>query len=494
MKQVSAKASDHAAHLHVNKDVGITIISVLIMIFFSMSPPIEPLTAIGMRVVGVFIATVILISLVDTAWPAILSLALFALTGVMTMNEIIAASFGNWVVMFMLLNFVLADLLNNVGFINRLLAFFLSRRIVQKGPWHLTFVLLSAALVMGLFMEATAMVVFFLGFSKKLFAEAGYEKDEAYPHILSMGLVFAISIAQTMTPFSHFLVIYGLDLYSQMTGNTLGMATYMLYAVPIGIILFITMLVMFRFIAKPDVSKIKNLKVSALVEKTQPMQKREFIAVSAFVILIAFWIFPEVITLIAPDFAFGQYLKGLGVTFYLIVTIALLAVVPADGEPVLSLYYSFRRGVNLKVIFLATACILMGNMVTNDKVGLNQLILNTVEPMVSGLSPLILMLILVAMVVILTNLTSNLTALLLILGVGLSMAQGGLISPIAVTLALTYTSGSAFILPASSHLIGMLYGDEYANSSTTFKYGFLLFMASIVISTFIGWPLFMLVS
>ena len=34
MKQVSAKTSDHAAHLHVNKDVGIIIISVLIMIFF----------------------------------------------------------------------------------------------------------------------------------------------------------------------------------------------------------------------------------------------------------------------------------------------------------------------------------------------------------------------------------------------------------------------------------------------------------------------------
>ena len=476
------------------KDIILMLVAAAIVIAFFVLPPIEPLTEVGMRVVGVFIATVLLISLVDTTWPSILSLALFALTGVMSMNDIISASFGNWVVLFMLLNFVLADLLNNTGFINRLLAFFLSRKLVQKGPWHLTFVLVTAALILGLFMEATAMVVFFLGFAKKLFAEAGYERTERYPRLLSMALVFAISIAQTMTPFSHFLVIYGLDLYSQVTGKTLGMATYMLYAVPVGLVLFLVMLVVLRYCSKPDLEKLRHLDIASLTEKTRPMERREKITVITFFTLILFWILPEILTLVAPHWTLGHRLQDLGVTFYLVLALAFLGVIRANGQPVLSYYYSFRRGVNLKIIFLGTACILMGNMVTNDQVGLNQLILQTIEPLVSGLSPLLLQLLLVAMCVVLTNFTSNLTALLLILGVGLSMAQGGYISPIAVTVALTYTSGSAFILPASSHLIGMLYGDEYADGRTTLKYGVVLAVASILISTFLGWPLVALLS
>ena len=321
------------------KDVILMLLAAGIVIAFFVLPPIEPLTQVGMRVVGVFIATVLLISLVDTTWPSILSLALFALTGVMSLNDIISVSFGNWCILFMVLSFVLADLLNNTGFINRLLAFFLSRKLVQKGPWHLTFVLVTVALIMGLLMDPTALVVFFLGFAKKLFAAAGYEKSDRYPRILSMALVFAVSIAQTMTPFSHFLVIYGLDLYSQVTGKTLGMATYMLYAVPAGLVLFLVMLLVLRYCSKPDLEKLRHLDISSLVEKTKPMERREKITVITFFTLIVFWILPEVLTLVAPQFALGHRLQDLGVTFYLIVALAFLGIIRAGGQPVLSWYY-----------------------------------------------------------------------------------------------------------------------------------------------------------
>ena len=478
------------------KDIILMLVAAAIVIAFFVLPPIEPLTEVGMRGGGRLHRHGCCSSpWWDTTWPSILSLALFALTRVMSMNDIISASFGNWVVLFMLLNFVLADLLNNTGFINRLLAFFLSRKLVQKGPWHLTFVLVTAALILGLFMVATAMVVFFLGFAKKLFAEAGYERTERYPRLLSMALVFAISIAQTMTPFSHFLVIYGLDLYSQVTGENAGHGHLYALRRPGGAG------------AVPRHAGGAALLLQTRSGETAPSGHRlpdgedpgpwsagKKITVITFFTLILFWILPEILTLVAPHWTLGHRLQDLGVTFYLVLALAFLGVIRANGQPVLSYYYSFRRGVNLKIIFLGTACILMGNMVTNDQVGLNQLILQTIEPLVSGLSPLLLQLLLVAMCVVLTNFTSNLTALLLILGVGLSMAQGGYISPIAVTVALTYTSGSAFILPASSHLIGMLYGDEYADGRTTLKYGVVLAVASILISTFLGWPLVALLS
>lgn len=125
------------------------ILSFAVMGIIVTMPPIAPLTDIGMDVLGVFIGTLLLLSLVDTTWPAILSIPLFAMTGVMTLNEAIAASFGNWVIMFIIMSSLLAYALNDVGFIERLLNFFLSRKFVQKSSWHFTFSLLASALING---------------------------------------------------------------------------------------------------------------------------------------------------------------------------------------------------------------------------------------------------------------------------------------------------------------------------------------------------------
>lgn len=72
-------------------------LSFFIMIFFNYLPAVEPITPLGMKVLGVFIGTVLLISLVDITWPSLLAIILFSFTGVMTVNEAIIGSIGSWV-------------------------------------------------------------------------------------------------------------------------------------------------------------------------------------------------------------------------------------------------------------------------------------------------------------------------------------------------------------------------------------------------------------
>ena len=51
------------------------------MFGFPLLPAIEPITEVGMTVLGVFLGMVILWSTMDTAWPSILGLLLVALSG-----------------------------------------------------------------------------------------------------------------------------------------------------------------------------------------------------------------------------------------------------------------------------------------------------------------------------------------------------------------------------------------------------------------------------
>ncbi len=466
-----------------------TLFSFAVMGFLAIMPPVSPLSSVGMDVLGVFIGTVLLLSLVDTTWPAILSIALFSMTGVMSLDDIIALSFGNWITVFVIMGFILTYALNASGFTGRLTAFFLGSKIARQSPWSFTVVLVCLPFLVASFMEPSATIVFFLGFARKIFEELGYKKTDRYPHMVTMAVVFAASIASAMTPFSHPLIILGMNFYQQTTGQPINLVSYMLYAVPIGILVFAAMLVMLRLFFKPDMSKIANFDINSVLDKSAPMSRREKITVITFFGTVIMWILPAVLSILAPHFVLSIVLGRFGVTFWAILAVTLLAAVKADGRPVLDLKTALTEGVNWNVIFLVASCVLMGAVVTNEAVGLNQFILTIIEPVTKTLPPSLMILFLAGLTGFLTNFTSNMTAMVLMLSVGLSLASGtGAIEPFAATLAIIIVSDFAFIVPSSSNLIGMLYGDEYSSENIIFKYGSILAIIGVFIVALIGYP------
>lgn len=265
----------------------------------------------------------------------------------------------------------------------------------------------------------------------------------------------------------------------------------MLYAVPIGILLFAIMIIILRLFFKPDMSKISNFNIDSVLNKYPFMTKREKITVITFFSTVVMWILPAVLSMVAPNFILSIVLNKFGITFWAILAVVLLAVVKVDGKSVLDLKTAFTDGVNWNVIFLVAACVLMGAVVTNEAVGLNQFILMVIEPITNKLPPLLLVLFLVALTAFLTNFTSNMTAMVLMLGVGLSLTS---IEPFSITLAIIVVSDFAFIVPSSSNLIGMLYGDEYSNGRTIFKYGSILAIIGVFIVALIGYPFSLLLN
>lgn len=490
IKKSAANPAEKGSIRKIMSGAGIKILlSFAVMGLLSVMPPVAPLSAVGMDVLGVFIGTVLLLSLVDTTWPAILSIALFSMTGVMPLEDIIAASFGNWITMFVIMGFVLTYALNHSGFTGRLTAFFLSRKIAKRSPWSFTAVLICLSFLIASFMEPSATIVFFLGFVRKIFEALGYKKTDRYPHMVTMAIVFAASIASSMTPISHPLIVLGLNFYQQTTGQSINLVSYMLYAVPIGILVFATMLVMLRLFFKPDMSKITAFEIDSVLDQFAPMTKQEKITVITFFATVIMWILPAALSMFAPHSAVSNILGKFGVTFWAIQAVVFLAVVKADGKPVLDLKTALTEGVNWNVIFLVASCVLMGAVVTNEAVGLNQFILAVIEPATNVLPPSLTVLFLVGLTGFFTNFTSNMTAMVLMLSVGLSLASGmGTVEPVAVTLAIIVVSDFAFVVPSSSNLIGMLYGDEYSSGSVIFKYGSILAIIGVFSVALIGYP------
>ena len=111
------------------------------------------MTTAGIRVIGVFIATVILLSAVDTVWPAMLAVVLLSRTGATTLNGAISGSLGNWVVYFVLMTFIMTHALNESGFTSRLVAKFMSQKFVNRNPWTFTISLGVLGMILGAFID-----------------------------------------------------------------------------------------------------------------------------------------------------------------------------------------------------------------------------------------------------------------------------------------------------------------------------------------------------
>lgn len=470
-----------------------TIFCFAVMAVFWFLPPVAPITAMGMKVIGVFLGTVLLISLVDTVWPSLLCVPLFALTGVMSLNEAIIGSLGSWVTAFVIMSFILTYALNETGFTTRLTAWFMSRKFVNRSPWTFTVSLITLGLIVGLFLDPVPTVAFFMVFSNKIFKELGYKTTDRYPHMVTMALAFSINIAGGMTPISHPLAILGMGIYQNAIKKPISLFTYMMYGVPTGLIIFAVLLLVLRIFFKPDMSKFKNFDIKNVLDEVKPMNLREKITVIAFFSVVALWILPGILTMIMPGTALGAFLNTMGATFPAIIAVVVLAFIEVDNQPVLNLKDAFTKGMSWGVIFLVGAAVLLGGAVTKESVGLTKFIVDNIVPLAKTLSPTLIVLLIVFMTSVITNFSSNVTTVVLMTGVAVSLSAGitGL-NVFGLSLATTFTGALAYCVPASFASIAVLYGNEYSDGSTTFKYGCIAVAITTLVATFIGYPLALL--
>lgn len=334
-----------------------------------------------MEVIGIFIGVVLLLSMVDIVWPVFFCFAILPLTGVVTINDVIAGSLGSWIITFVIASFIMTTALNKSGFTSRLTMYYMTRKIAAKSPWIFTFSFYSIAMIIGMFMDQVPATAFFLMFSKEVLDKIGYCKDDKYSHILTMGAVFSVNIGGAMTPISHSLVMLGLGIFQEITGDTINLLTYMMYAVPVGIALFIMLCLTVRFIIKPDVSKFENFDIESLKDKNRKeMGLVEKTTVVIFFGTVIMWILPGFLSLFLPkDNLVLEFLSRFSITFWAVVAVVLFAIIRINDEPILNLKETIENNFQWGVILFISIGVVLGSIVSKPEVGLNDFIIEKIK-------------------------------------------------------------------------------------------------------------------
>lgn len=460
------------------------------VVVFWVVPPAPPLTTIGMRVIGVFLGTVLLLSLVDTVWPALLAVALLSRTGVATLNEVVIGSFGSWVMYFILMSFIMTNALNESGFTNRLVSKFMSMKFVSKSPWSFTLSIGLFALLLGCFMDQIPATTFMLAFVRTVYKELGYEPGDDYPQLGNIVAVFSVNIGGAMTPISHALTIIGLGIYEATTGEPLSLFSYLAFGVPTGLILFILMCIVIRLFAKPNFSKFEGFDINRILAKKKKMDLREICTVIIFFGTVVMWIAPGLLMMFSKA-EWVMKFNNIGITFWAIISVVIMALVHINNKPLLNVKEVVNKHINWGILIFVSIGIYLGSAISMESTGVAEFIQSNITPLIASM-PIALLVFFISMVsVVMTNFASNVTTVTVMTGVGVSLAlaSGGLIHPVGIAMVATMSGCCAFLLPSSFGTIALLHSDDYSGKNKIYVFAILMIVLSSLVIGFLGYPL-----
>lgn len=469
-----------------------TFICLLVIFIFWILPPVEPITSMGMKVIGVFIGTVLLLSIVDTIWPVFLSFLLLSLTGVMSLNDVIQGSLGNWIFAFVVASMIMTNALNESGFTARLTSKILTMKISRKSPWSFMFVYFGICYLVGCFMDQVPATAFFLSFSNEIINKIGYEEKSKFSNTLVLGSIFSVILGGAATPISHPLSILGIGIFEQTTQMEISLFEYMVYAVPTTLALLALLFAIIRFIIKPDVEKAKDLDVDKFSEDIKPMQLREKTIASIFFITVLFWVLPGILQIFLPkDNQILMMFKKYSITFWAFLAVILLAFIRIDNEPLIDLKEEMNKKIPWATIFFISIGVLLGSAVSNEGVGLNDFVIIKLRPIIDNSSTMLVVLLFALGTCALTNFSSNVSTITIMTGVAASIAiVSPNLSPQALCITTSMCGSLAYVLPSSFAPIAMLHADDNSNSKLIIKIGILMVLLSGISATIIGYNIF----
>ncbi len=462
----------------------------VILLVFCLLPPMESLTAVGMRAIGIFLATVIGWILFGTGYISLLCVVLFALLGVMTPTEAFSSSWGSWLVIFMISCFGMSEGLRITGFSRRFAIWFISRPFARSRPWMLVAMFLLGCTLMGALMSLTVTAIVFMTIAEPMLEGLGYKKGDRFSGMVMMGIAWAATASSAMTPVGHALNVLIINFVETDFGITMSFAKFMLAGLPLGLLVFGLILLVFRFVLRPDVTKFGEMTAKYIEEestKIGPMKPEEKWAIGIFLSVVFLWIFPSIFSRILPEMSL--YIKNMGYAVPAIVGATAMCMLRIKKRPILAFRDWMIKGVEWNTISLCAAIMALSAAIGKDNTGIQLFLTNVFQPIIDGAPFTVVLMITLLWTVLQTNIMSNTVSGSLVYRImAPALGSAGLINPAAFAFVVGAVANYAFILPSATTSTALVVGSGWVRVGFMAKYGLLMVIPVVLLFTFVGYP------
>ncbi|MBA7677583.1 Sodium-dependent dicarboxylate transporter SdcS [subsurface metagenome] len=463
---------------------------VVVLSVFLLLPPVEPLTSLGMKVIGIFLFTIIGWALLGIGYPSLLCIALLALTGVMTPKAVFAASWGNYLILFILAVFGLAQCLRLTGFSQRFALWFLTRPFTVGHPWLMIAMFLLACTLLGSVMSGTATCITFMAIAEPMLEALGYKKGDRFAATFMMGIAWAATAAFVMTPIGHSSNIMLIDWIQRDTGYVISFPLWMVVGIPTGLLFYLLILGYLRFVVRPDVSKFSSAAVDYIRQerdKMGAMKLQEKLAVGVFLVVVVCWMLPGLAGNILPGVS--AYLDKMGYAIPPLIGAGLLCVIRVKNQPLMT-FQQWMVGVPWGTVALIAAILVMRDIIGSPETGIPQMLTSIFQPIATSAPFFVYRLIGQFWVSTQTNIMSNLVSASLVYRAMVPAAiAAGVGNPVALGFAIFAGARAGFALPSATTNTALVTGSGWVPVSFMARHGFTVTIGIILLCIFVVYPL-----
>ena len=464
------------------------IVTLLFMFGFGYLPPVEPITPIGMKMLGIFIGLVYAWSTTSLLWPTFVGMLAIVSSGVFTMTDFSKLSFGHETVVFIILVTAFAMALNEAGLVKFLSSWIISRKIVEGRPWVFTLMILMGAFLGGMLVNSLASVIFFWSILYSVCKEFDMKPYDKYPSLMVFGIVFAsMTAGMTVLPFRMTALIV-LGALKSVTDISVSFAEYVAFTLPMGILLILAYFGTMKYIFRCDLTCMKGISVNFVDKNDLLLDKKQKFAFFLTVLMILLLIGADLLKVFLPEFFLTKLLMQWGVVGIILLILSLALIVRIDGVPFMD-FKKAMQGVDWGMTYLFAIILPFSSLLTSDITGIKLFLIQTLSPLFLGKPFIIFAAIVLIIGTVLTNMANNAVLLVIFINVCAPICGSLGVSPVPLVMCMLWCFQLAYMTPGASGPAAFVFGNaEWIKPTMMYKYIAVIIIVLFFVSFGIGLP------
>ncbi len=474
------------------KDMIFLVLSLALIIGSRFMPPVGGLSSEAWGVLGVFFGSLLMWITISIDWPSMITLLALGFLPTFGFGKTFNGAFGNSTVAFLLFTFALVYPLSKTNFVRRCTVGFITNKIARKGPWYFVCFLFAAVTFMGLFISPSVLFVAFMPFLEDIFAVLEVKKGGKTGNMIMMGTAICISLSSGMTAIGHVWPTMAIGYYAAATGRDINQFQFMAFGIPTGILLIVLLILVFKFLYRPDdIRDINPQKAMSLRGTVPTADRREKIILATMGLVVLLWVGPSLIRGIAPELY--ATINGYTTAMPPLLGCIILFILKDNGEHIMNFREVTSKGILWGSILMTGAATWLGSCLTNEEIGISAWLTNTLQPLTATMPLTIMILFFMTWAVLETNFSSNIVTTTVVSAVALSVLTvlpEGTVSVGAVLAMVGFSAAVCNMTPAGQSTINTVaIGSGWTNTRSMFIWGGLFALMAILVLTFVGYPL-----
>ena len=466
-----------------------------IIALFWLMPPIEPITALGMRCVGAFLGMVYLWSAVDTLWPSMVGLFMLAISGYGGeggFNGVWMQAIGVYTVLLTLFAMVLFGAMDEVGDTKYIAKWFLTRKLFKGRPMVFLAVFYACCFVLSAICSPITSLIILWPIALSLMESVNITREDRLWKYFFVGMFAVSTLAQPLFPFlgAQLIPYAAFQSMTAAMGNpmTIPMGQYMAVDLIMTTLVMGVYLVAVRYILRVDMSKLKGID-PAVVEQQMPLPKMNF-QQKAFLYMIPCYLLMILLPNFFPNNPVSAGLNFIGPMGITLVWVMVFLIVRWNGKPLLDFKEVAYRQFNWGIFFMIAAAVFGANSLSDKATGVPDFLIQTLTPILGGRSEMVFVAIMFTTALIITNFANNAAMAVILMPVVLNFSDQMGINPMPVATGVILMVFVAMLTPAASPHAGLMHGMKPIYSTKEIlTVGFPICIIALVLYIFVGYPL-----